>query len=109
MRRASIAFVVLAAVCAGGVGSARAETHWQASHPRRAEVNHRLENQNMRIHEARHDGRISGHEARELHREDRHVRREERLMASEHDSHITRMQQNTLNRQENAISHRISQ
>ena len=44
----SKAFViaVTTALVAGVAGSANAETQWQKNHPRRAEVNARLKNQN---------------------------------------------------------------
>jgi len=89
-------------------GAASAET-WNQAHPRRAEVNHRLANQNLRINQERREGEISGAQARSLHREDRFVRSEERFMASQHNGHITRAEQRALNQQENGISRQIGQ
>jgi hypothetical protein len=40
-------------------GSAMAETQWQKNHPRRTELNHRLNNQNRRIHNEVKDGQIT--------------------------------------------------
>jgi hypothetical protein len=94
---------------AGIATSARAETAWQAHHPRRTEVNHRLNNQDRRINHEYREGEISGRQAARLHREDRQIRHEERAMASQNGSHITRSEQRTLNQQENAVSHRIGQ
>ena len=53
----------LALVFAGVLGlcaTARAETPWQFHHPHRVEVNHRLVNQNVRIHEERLMARQDG-------------------------------------------------
>ena len=67
---------------AGSVGSAFAETQWENNHPRRDQVNDRLQNQNRRINHELREGEISRGQARQLHREDRQIRREERVMAS---------------------------
>jgi hypothetical protein len=81
---------------------------WTATHPRRAEVNARLANQNERVREGVADGRLSPMEARRLHREDRMVRHEERAMAAANGGHLTRREARVLNRQENRISRQIS-
>ena len=84
-----------------------AETRWQEHHPRRAEVNGRLGNQNRRIDAGVRDGQLSRRQAKQLHREDRTIRAEERAMAAEHGGHITRGEQRLLNRQENQVSRQI--
>ena len=88
-------------------GSAFAETSWERNHPRRDQVNDRLENQSRRINREYREGEITRGQVRALHREDRQVRREERAMASLDGGHITRADQRALNQQENAISHQI--
>ena len=87
--------------------SAMAETAWQKSHPRRAEVNHRLANQNRRIHNKVEDGQMSHAQAAQLHKDDHQVRQEERDMASQNGSHITKPEDRALNQQENAVSQDI--
>ena len=87
--------------------AASAETPWQRHHPRREEVNHRLANQNRRIHEERREGEINGAQAAQLHREDHSIRREERSMARLDNGHITRADKRALNQQENAVSRQI--
>jgi hypothetical protein len=82
---------------------------FDASHPRRAEVNDRLANQNRRIDSERRDGEITGAQARQLHHEDNQVAQEERSMASQDGGHITRADQTALNQQENGISRQIYQ
>ena len=46
-------------------------------------------------------------QAAALHKEDHQIRTEERLMASQNGSHITKLEQKTLNQQENAVSKQI--
>ncbi len=77
------------------------------NHPRRAEVNQRLNNQDRRINRDVRNGDISRRQANRLHQRDHQIRREERRMAYRHDGHITKRDQNRLNRQENHMSRRI--
>jgi hypothetical protein len=84
-----------------------ADGRWGQNHPRRAEVNGRLNNQNSRIDRKVNDGQMSRGEANKLHHEDHQVRQEERDMASQDHGHITRQEQRTLNHQENKISRQI--
>lgn len=95
------------ALAAGGLVSTAHATSWTASHPRRAEVNGRLANQNARINTEEKAGGLTGAQGAQLHKEDHQVRQEERLMASQDGGHITRQEQRTLNHQENAISKQI--
>ena len=80
---------------------------WDQTHPRRAEVNSRLNNQDRRIRQERREGEISRGQAARLHRQDHRIRHEERHMAARHNGHITRRNQARLNRQENRVSRRI--
>lgn len=88
---------------------AQAATPWQKDHPRRAEVNKRLANQNRRINHEVKDGDLTPRQAARLHREDHQIRKEEQLMASQNGGHITRSEQKVLNQQENAVSRQIGQ
>ena len=83
------------------------EAKFEKAHPRRAEVNQRLENQDKRIHEEVKEGKMSKDEAAKLHKEDRQIRKEERAMAAEHGGHITKKEQEKLNHQENDVSKQI--
>ena len=103
-----LSVILMSVFATASVGSAlAAEGQWEKNHPRRAEVNDRLANQNKRINQEVKEGEISKGQAAKLHREDRQVRREERAMASQNGGHITKQEQRTLNQQENAISHQI--
>ena len=76
-------------------------------HPRRAEVNDRLVNQDQRIHQEVKEGDLSTAQAAALHQDDRDIRQEERDMAHLDDGHITALDQKTLNQQENVVSKEI--
>jgi hypothetical protein len=98
----------LVALFAGTAGSAfAADTQFDATHPRRAEVNSRLANQDRRIHREVKEGEISKGQAAKLHKEDHQIRHEERAMASQNGGHITKQEQRTLNQQENGVSKQI--
>jgi len=99
----------LAVFTVGMAGSAFAENAWERAHPRRDQVNDRLEHQNSRINQAYRDGELTRGQARQLHREDHRIRREERYMAAMNGGHITRGEQRVLNRQENFVSRQIGQ
>lgn len=107
--------VFVAAVAAGllnaGIlaGGAFGGEQWRLNHPRRAEVNQRLHNQNQRIKEGRQSGKLSQAQAQSLHQEDRQIRTEERADAAQNGSHITKAEQKQLNQQENAASKQIFQ
>jgi hypothetical protein len=80
---------------------------FRATHPRRAQVNDRLANQNARIREGVQSGALTKDQAKALHQQDVFVRQEERNMASYNGGHLTRAEQKSLNQQENGISAQI--
>jgi hypothetical protein len=84
-----------------------ADTTWQKNHPRREQVNQRLDRQNARIKTEVKEGELTKGQAAALHKEDHQIRTEERLMASQNHGHITKQEQKTLNQQENAVSKQI--
>ena len=47
-----------------------AKKEWKEKHPRRAEVNKRLKNQNRRIKQGVKSGKLTKDQAKELHKED---------------------------------------
>jgi hypothetical protein len=97
---------MLMAACALA-GTASAETSWQKNHPRRTQVNHRLNNQDRRIHNDVKNGTMTKGQAAALHKDDHQVRQEERDMASQNGGHITKSEQGVINQQENGISRQI--
>ena len=102
----SVALVSLFATATANSAFAE-ETQWKKNHPRRAEVNKRLNNQDKRINKEVKEGEITKGQAAKLHKEDRQIRQEERDMASQNGGHITKQEQKTLNQQENAVSKQI--
>ncbi len=104
----AVVATMLISFCAAVAGSAMAaDTQWEKNHPRRDQVNDRLENQNKRINKELKEGDLTKAQARKLHRKDRQIRQEERAMASQNGGHITKAEQKVLNRQENAVSKQI--
>ncbi|MGO9114563.1 MAG: hypothetical protein ACLP9L_35555 [Thermoguttaceae bacterium] len=88
-------------------GAALGGQKWNAEHPRRAEVNHRLHNQSARIKEGLKTGKLSSQQAQALHQQDHQIRQEERADAAQNGGHITKSEQKQLNQQENALSTQI--
>ena len=102
-----IALAVAGVFAIGIAGSAMADTPWQKAHPRREQVNNRLNRQNARIHQEVKEGELTHQQAYQLHEQDHQIRQEERDMASQNGGHITRLEQATLNQQENHVSQEI--
>ncbi|MBV8603727.1 MAG: hypothetical protein JO224_03500 [Pelomonas sp.] len=92
-----------AAAPAAGASAAK----WRANHPRRAEVNARLANQDKRIHQEVKEGEMTKGQAANLHQQDKNIRQEERDMAAQNNGHITKGEQKVLNQQENKTSKEI--
>jgi len=93
-----------AAVLAGGATAALADTPWQQHHPRREQVNNRL---NHSIRDERGEGGVSGYQAWRLHQRAHFIRSQERYFARHNDGHITRGEQARLNHEENHLRHHI--
>lgn len=105
--RSSMLFTAALMLAGSAAGSFADEGKFDQTHPRRAEVNQRLDNQDKRIHNEVKEGDMSKAKAERLHREDRHIRHEERAMASKDGGHISKREQHKLNRQENTVSQQI--
>jgi len=83
------------------------DTQWQKDHPRREQVNNRLENQNKRITQEKKEGEITGAQAKALRSNDKTIHSEEKAMASQDNGHITKTDQKALNQQLNKNSKAI--
>jgi hypothetical protein len=101
VRAATVALVLAA------FGGSAFAAGWAQQHPRRAEVNGRLANQNRRIHRQVKQGDLSHAQAAKLHRDDHAIRTEERAMARQSGGHITKSEQHVLNQQENSLGRQI--
>ena len=84
-----------------------AQNNWDANHPRRAEVNGRLQNQNARVDNKVADGKMSRGEGAKIHAQDHAIRREERRDAAANGGHITKAEQAHINHQENRVNREI--
>jgi hypothetical protein len=102
-------FAFLSAALIGVIGFAEGASAatWAQTHPRRAEVNHRINHQTVRIAKAEAAGKISPAKASKLLRKNAKLRREERTMASLNHGHITRAEKKALNQQENKVGKHI--
>jgi hypothetical protein len=109
MSRRNHATVLLlgTALLATSIAAASAQSNWAQNHPRREQVNDRLQNQNRRINQEVREGEITKGQAQQLHQEDHAIRQEERGMAKLNGGHITGAEQKALNQQENAVSRQI--
>ena len=105
LKRTAIAASVIAVFLVAG--PALADTQWEKDHPRREQVNNRLANQNKRINNEVKQGELTKGQAAQLHKQDHQIRQEERAMASQNGGHITKLEQATLNQQENRVSKEI--
>jgi hypothetical protein len=104
---AALSLLATASIAQTTAGPAASQGQWQKNHPRRAEVNHRLDKQDRRIHQEVKEGEITKQQAAQLHKDDRQIRQEERDMASQNGGHITKQEKQTLNQQENQVSKQI--
>jgi hypothetical protein len=91
----------------GAATGASAETRFQATHPRRAEVNMRLTKLDQKVVVARKEGRMGPQKAKLIRAEVRTVRAKERLDAARHGGRITKVEQRKLNRTETGIARQI--
>ena len=91
----------------GAAATGASAQGFDQTHPRRAEVNSRLANQNARIRQGVASDRLNRFQARQLHRDDRAIRGEERADAAVNGGHITRGEQRQINRQETRNSRAI--
>lgn len=110
MNRTKYAYVIaLSALLLGSLTTnvMAEEGKWEKHHPRRDQVNDRLEKQNKRINHEVKEGELTKKQASELHKDDRQIRQEEHDMASQNKGHITKEEQKTLNQQENQVSKEI--
>ncbi|HEY5107390.1 MAG TPA: hypothetical protein VII73_11570 [Caulobacteraceae bacterium] len=101
--------VMSLALAAGAAATASAQSTWDQTHPRRDEVNQRLQNQNHRIATERREGELTGRQAHRLHTADRRLRMHERHFAARHNGHISRAMQARLSHRENQVSRNIGQ
>jgi hypothetical protein len=99
--------LTIALALGGHAATASADADWRCDHPRRAEVNARLNRLDWRIAQERRGGEIGPGRAGRLYSEDRAIRREERRMVAFNGGYLTRPESRFLNAQENFLSAQI--
>jgi hypothetical protein len=85
---------------------ARAED-FKEKHPRRAEVNQRIKNQNKRIAEGVKSGKLTPAQAKELRGQEKGIKAQERAEVKANGGHLTKGEQKQLNSELNADSKQI--
>jgi hypothetical protein len=83
------------------------QNNFDKTHPRRAQVNSRLNNQNARVDNKIDNGKMSKGEANKIHKQDHAIRKEEKKDAAANGGHITKAEQKHINHQENKVSKEI--
>jgi hypothetical protein len=82
-----------------GTATMASAVTWKTSHPRRAEVNAGLANQNKRINTEVKERDLTNIQVSDLEIEDAGIRADERFDASNDGSHVTKAEDRQLNRQ----------
>jgi hypothetical protein len=99
--------IIAAAGLTLAAGAASAETPWQAHHPRRVEVNHRLDHINRQVRHERLQGDLTAAQARRLHERAHMIRMQEQRFARHDAGHLTRHEQARLNHEENGLHRHV--
>ena len=73
-------------------------------HPRRNEVNKRVDNQRERINQGLKNGKLTGQEAQQLRANDRAIKQQEHADVKANGGYLTGAQQKQINQEENANS-----
>lgn len=84
-----------------------AQQKFDKTHPRRAQVNSRLRNQNARVDNKVDKGKMSKGEAAKIHHQDHAIRKEEKRDAAANHGHITKAEKKHINHQENKVNKEI--
>jgi hypothetical protein len=103
----SLKYLQVAVLCCAGFGSSLAMAQDVPDHPRVNEVNQRLDNQQARINQGLANGTMTGKEAARDEAHDANIAKRESVDEAKHDGHLTKAEQNRLNRSENKNSRRI--
>jgi hypothetical protein len=102
-----IKYLQVAVICCAGFGTSLAMAQDVPDHPRVNEVNQRLDNQQARINQGLANGTMTGKEAARDESHDANIAKRESADEAKHGGHLTKGEQNRLNRSENKNSGRI--
>jgi len=108
MKTSNIYLNVAGFICAALISArSMAQTAPVPDHPRENEVNQRLDNQQARIDRGVANGTMTGQQAARDEKHDENIAQREAVDESKHNGHITKAEQNRLNKSENKNSKRI--
>ena len=102
----SVTLIAAGAMCAI-LGSSLAVAQDVPDHPRVNEVNQRLDNQQARINQGLANGTMSGKQAARDEQHDANIAKRESVDEAKHGGHLTKGEQNRLNKSLNKNSKRI--
>jgi hypothetical protein len=103
----TLKYLQVAVLCCAGFGSSLAMAQDVPDHPRVNEVNQRLDNQQARINQGLANGTMTGKEAARDESHDANIAKRESVDEAKYDGHLTKAEQNRLNKSENKNSRRI--
>lgn len=109
IRHSTVSKVLVALFAVSAASPAFAARPFAQKHPRRAEVNGRVKNQERRINQGVKNGTMTKEEAHEQRQDLRNIKREERTEVKANGGHLTKSEQKDLNKQLNANSKDIYQ
>ncbi len=98
--------LILAGIC-GMLGSSLGMAQTVPDHPRVNEVNQRLDNQQARINQGLANGTMTGKQAARDEAHDANIAKRESVDEAKHNGHLTKGEQQRLNKSLNKNSHRI--
>jgi hypothetical protein len=99
--------LILATLSCTALGSSLAVAQTVPDHPRVNEVNQRLDNQQARINQGLANGTMTGKQAARDEAHDANIAKRESVDEAKHNGHLTKGEQNRLNKSENKNSRRI--
>jgi hypothetical protein len=99
--------LVLASLCSAALSSSITMAQTVPDHPRVNEVNQRLDNQQARINQGLANGTMTGKQAARDEAHDANIAKRESVDEAKHNGHLTKGEQQRLNRSENRNSRRI--
>src|SRR5271155_4149001 len=103
----NLKYLRIAVLCCAGFGSSLAMAQDVPDHPRVNEVNQRLDNQQARINQGLANGTMTGKEAARDESHDANIAKRESVDEAKHGGHLTKAEQNRLNKSEKKNSQRI--
>ena len=100
-------YLSAAAICCFSLAGSLAMAQDVPGHPRVNEVNQRLDNQQARINQGLANGTMTNKQAARDEKHDANIAKRESVDEAKHNGHLTKGEQNRLNRSENRNSRRI--